>query len=238
MNKGLDFALKMLVVIVIDERAEIVSEIFREAQALLHYHMRGHGTAGSAILNTLGLEYKEQTVALAILTSNTAYTLHKKVANKLHLWEAGHGISFILPLSGISKTALHFLEHEMLREITRNEESEVNEVGESKKRMDHDLILALVKRGYSEELMEVARSGGAGGGTVIPAHRVATAAPLKFWGASLQEEKDIVAIVSKRKDKANIMMAINEKCGLKSEAQGWVLSLPVESVAGITEEEE
>ncbi|MCL1975565.1 MAG: hypothetical protein FWG61_05320 [Firmicutes bacterium] len=239
MNKaGLDLALKLLIVIVIDDRAEKVTELFRERQVLLHYHVRGHGTASSAVLNMLGLDKKEQTVILAVTTRQTAYMLHKRVANKLHLWEAGHGISFIMPLSGISKVALRFLEHEMLREIEKSEESDMSEINEGKKQMEHDLILAVVKRGYSEELMEVARTVGAGGGTVIPAHRVTTAAPLRFWGASLQEEKDIVAIVSKREAKANIMMAINEKYGFKSEAQGWVLSLPVESVAGIAEDED
>jgi hypothetical protein len=239
MNKaGWDLSLKMLVVIVHDDRAEKVTELFRETHVLLHYHLRGHGTANSEIMNLLGLDVKEKVVILAVTTRRTAYELHKRVATKLHLLAPGHGIAFIMPLSGISKVALHFLEHEMLREMEKSGGSGMSGMIEEKRQINHDLILALVKRGYSEELMEIARAAGAGGGTVVPAHRIATAAPLKFWGASLQEEKDIVAIVSRREAKAQIMLAINEKCGLKSEAQGWVLSLPVESVAGLADYEE
>ena len=236
MNKaGWDLSLKLLVVIVHDDRAEKVTELLREAQVLLHYHVRGHGTASSEILGLLGLDVTEKVVILAVNTRQTAYRLHKRIATKLHLLSPGHGIAFIMPLSGISKVALHFLEHEMLREM---EKSEGNDMNEEKRQINHDLILALIKRGYSEELMEVARAAGAGGGTVIPAHRVATAAPLKFWGVPLQEEKDIVAIVSRREAKAQIMMAINEKCGLKTEAQGWTFSMPVESVAGLSDNED
>ena len=236
MNKvGWDLSLKLLVVIVHDDRAEKVTELFRESQVFFHYHVRGHGTASSEVLRLLGLDVTEKLVILAVCTRQTIYKLHKKVATKLHLLAPGHGIAFIMPLSGISKVALHILEHEMIRDM---EESEGNVMIEEKRQLNHDLILALVKRGYSEELMDAARAAGAGGGTVIQAHRVAPAAPLKFWGASLQEEKDIVAIVSPRETKAQIMLAINDKCGLKTEAQGWTFSLPVESVSGLADIDE
>jgi len=230
-------ALKLLTVIVDEARAENVTELFRAAKVHLHYHLRAHGTASSEILDLLGLGVSEKTVILAVETRRTVYELQKQVSHELRLLAPGRGIAFILPLSGISKVALRFLEQELLRQLETSEGDEMSEQSEAGRRFSHDLILAVIKRGYSEDLMEAARAAGAGGGTVIPAHRVAAAAPLRYWGASLQEEKDLVAIISKREDKAKIMLAINEKCGLKSEAQGWVFSLPVESVAGLADVE-
>lgn len=222
-------SLKVLAVIVDDEGADNVTKIFRAAQVHLHYHVRAHGTASSEILDLLGLGHSEKVVIMVLATQYTIYGLQKKVARELRLMAPGRGIAFVLPLSGISALAYRLLEHDM-HQTEKRMESEVNVMNAQ---INHDLILAVINRGYSEELMDAAREAGAGGGTVVPAHRINIENPMRFWGVSLQEEKDLVAIVSKRESKAAIMRAISHKCGLNSEAQGVVLSLPVESVIGL-----
>ena len=56
---------------------------------------------------------------------------------------------------------------------------------------------------------------------------------LSQWGFSLQEEKEAVMILAKAESKLAIMQAICDNCGLQSEAQGIVLSLPVDNVVGL-----
>ena len=56
---------------------------------------------------------------------------------------------------------------------------------------------------------------------------------MNFWGLSVQDEKEIVLILTESENKVNLMKCIGEHCGMHSEAQGFVISLPVDSVAGL-----
>ena len=53
----------------------------------------------------------------------------------------------------------------------------------------------------------------------------------KFFGISVQQKKDIVAIITKRENKESIMKAINQFCDGENKAV--VFSLPVDNVFGI-----
>ncbi|MCD7766569.1 MAG: P-II family nitrogen regulator [Lachnospiraceae bacterium] len=93
--------------------------------------------------------------------------------------------------------------------------------------------MAIVDRGYSETVMEAARLKGATGGTVINSRRVGTEEAMRFWGISVQPERELVLILADRSEKKSIMKAIGESCGMRSEAHGVVMSLPVDSVVGL-----
>ena len=88
-------------------------------------------------------------------------------------------------------------------------------------------------RGYSEEVMEAARSAGAGGGTVVHSRRIGNKEAMCFWGMSIQEEKEMLFIVAENESKLKIMQAIGDKCGMHSDAKGIVLSLPIDTVIGM-----
>lgn len=81
--------------------------------------------------------------------------------------------------------------------------------------------------------MEAAKQAGATGGTILNARGVSKEKNETFFGFPLQEEKEIVAILTPEDQKKEIMENINRKCGLKSAAQAVVLSMPVEDVAGL-----
>ena len=99
--------------------------------------------------------------------------------------------------------------------------------------MKHSLITAVVDQGYSEAVMEAARAAGAGGGTVVHSRRLGDKEALGFWGMSIQEEKDMVFIVTDNEHKLKIMQAIGQHCGMHSEAKGIVLSMPIDTVIGL-----
>jgi len=76
--------------------------------------------------------------------------------------------------------------------------------------------------------MQEARQAGATGGTIIRARLASDETAEQFHGFNLQSEKEIVAILAADTIKDSIMNAVNAEFGLKSEAQGMVLSLPVD----------
>ena len=52
-------------------------------------------------------------------------------------------------------------------------------------------------------------------------------------GMPMQDEQDIAMIIIPRDKRQEIMSAISAKCGLKTPAQGIVLSLPVDETLGL-----
>lgn len=98
---------------------------------------------------------------------------------------------------------------------------------------EYSMIMVIVDQGYSEDVMNAARPMGASGGTVFHSRRIGNEETMKFWGISVQQERETVLILAKKDEKMSIMKAIGEKCGMHSEAHGIVLSLPVDGVVGM-----
>ena len=99
----------------------------------------------------------------------------------------------------------------------------------------YQLILTIVNRGSSEQVMEAARTAGARGGTVISARRVGYEDVQNLLGFTLQPEKEIVAILVPREQKLPVMQAINREAGLKTDCRGVLFSLPVDDILGLQE---
>ena len=100
----------------------------------------------------------------------------------------------------------------------------------------HDLIIAAVNQGYSDELMIAAREAGAFGGTIVSGRSQTDRGAVKFLGISVQDEREIILILSTKEKKLPIMRAIAENRSAKSRAQGLVFSLPAENVMGLSYE--
>ena len=97
----------------------------------------------------------------------------------------------------------------------------------------HDLIVSIVNHGYSDELMKTAHEAGATGGTILNARGQAHQGAVKFFGVSVQDEKELILILTTREKKADIMRVICEAHGLNSKAQGIVFALPADNVMGL-----
>jgi hypothetical protein len=82
--------------------------------------------------------------------------------------------------------------------------------------------------------MTVAREAGATGGTVINARGLSHEGPIKFFGVSLQDEREIIIILTKREQKAAIMQAVSQTYGITTEAGGIIFSLPVDRIMGLS----
>ena len=175
----------------------------------------------------LGLDSGEKSLLLTMMPKTDADDLLIRLRRELRLGLSGSGIAFTVPISGANKRVLQMVQQvcqekpkpEMRRALMQEN--------------DYQIIVALVNQGYSEEVMAAARPAGAAGGTVLHSRRVGAEEALSQWGFSLQEEKEAVMILAKAESKLAIMQAICDNCGLQSEAQGIVLSLPVDNVVGL-----
>lgn len=224
--------LQALIVIVDRVKNKQVTEILQARHILLHFVCLAEGTATSEIMDLLGLGATDKAVTLCIIPKGLAPELLEDLSTKLNLHGPGGGIAFTVPLSGISSQALQLLDQNIRESIQHEMDKEVESMRTG---ASHDLILAVIDQGCSEDLMTVAKAAGARGGTVIHARRISTEASVKFFGIAIQAEKEIVAILTAREKKTEIMKALNHHCGTHSEAKGIFLSLPVDSIAGMSE---
>ncbi|MDR2932124.1 MAG: hypothetical protein LBV27_03355 [Oscillospiraceae bacterium] len=223
-------ALRLLVVIVDKADARKITGILDGMHVHACYQCNAEGTANSDVLDVLGLGSSDKVVTICVAPQVITTRLLEESARKLRMMKPGQGIVFTVPISGVGHAMLKLLSDEAREMLMNRLESEVNKV---KNEATHDLILAVINQGYSEDLMEAAKSAGATGGTVIHARRAGEDAPAKFWGISIQEEKEVVAILAEHTRKVEIMKAISAKCGMTSEAQGFVIAVPVDDVAGL-----
>ena len=185
----------------------------------------GRGTAASEVLDYLGLEDEEKGIFFSVITENTWKKLQKGLQKELQIDIPGTGIAFTVPLSSIGgkRTLAFFLDGQ---EFEKEEETELKDA-------KHELIIAIANYGYTTKVMEAARTGGATGGTVLHGKGVGMKRAEQFLGVSLVSEKEVIFIVSKKKEKNAIMNAIMEKTGIGTKAGAIVFSLPVTETAGL-----
>ena len=99
--------------------------------------------------------------------------------------------------------------------------------------MNCSMIVVIVNKGFSGEVMDVARACGAAGGTILSGKGTGGEKAKKFFSISLTEEKEVVLILVKEELRADIMRAVAGEFGLDSPGKGIVFSLPVEESIGL-----
>ena len=221
--------MELYYVIAITDRddAETLTGIYKQTGIPLVLTKLGMGTAKSEHLSIYGLDATQKAVVSAIATADQARQAFKLAKRKLMIDIPGNGVMMSVPLKSVagSKTLTYLTEN-----------AEIG--GKPSMEFAHELIVVILNEGYSDYVMEAARSAGAGGGTVLHAKGTGRAKSETFFGVSLAQEKDVVYIVAHADEKAAIMRAINEQTGPGTKPGAICFSLPISAVAGLREREE
>lgn len=225
-NKMPEF--RLLFLITTPKLVQKAMDLFQEENVPLHCQFRAQGTASSEIMGMLGLGSIEKTIMMGMMPRDFAGEMLKKLRQRLCLGYANSGVAFTVAISGGNSWV----------KLMENLQPETDSDGAERKRMEmteseYTMIMAIVNQGYNEEVMAVARSAGATGGTVFHSRQMGNEEAMKFFGISVQQEREVVLILAKKDIKLSIMKALGEQCGIQSEAHGIVLSLPVDGVAGL-----
>lgn len=228
-QKKLSFHL--LTLITTPKLAEKAAEMFKKAALPLQYRFNAEGTATSEIMDMMGLGSVDKCMLISVIPKEFSGIMLDKLRTELQMNAVNSGVAFTLPLNGMNNLILRILTQNAEENISNPEAKEKNIMTETK----HVLIAAIINRGFSEDVMKAAKSAGAKGGTVIHSRRIGNEEATGFWGLSMQDEKDIVLILSNSQNKVEIMQKISQKCGMHSDAKGIVMSLPIDSVAGFQE---
>ena len=189
------------------------------------FDMTGYGTAASEMREYFGLEESEKAVVMSVVTDDSWKEAKKGLERRLQIDVPGTGIAFAIPMSAMGgKRALYYLTDG--QNFEKGEETALKDT-------KYELLVVIANQGYTNQVMDAARSQKAGGGTVIHAKGTGIERAEKFLGVSLVKEKEMVFIVVRTELRNNIIKAIMEEAGLRSKAQAIAFSLPVSAVAGM-----
>jgi nitrogen regulatory protein PII len=223
--------LKLLVFIIDWTKTKTISSIFDEENVRFHFICKGRGTANSEILDLLGIGSGEKAVIICLEQEVMVPVLLKEVRKKLGFHNPGVGIAFTIPLSGINNPILRVFKESIHKNEKLSLEKDLPVMNNETK---NDLIVSIINQGYSDEFMTIAREAGASGGTVLNARGLTHQGPVKFFGVSVQDEREIIIILAKRDQKAAIMQAVSQNYGITTKAGGLIFSLPVDHIMGLS----
>ena len=162
-----------------------------------------------------------------MLAAPRSSRLVRRAERALWLDVPGRGILMAIPISSIGGARARDY---LLQWETEEEDME--------QQITLELIVVITNRGYTDQVMNAARSAGAAGGTTIHAKGTGTELAKKFFGVSLAAEKEMVFILARTEDRKLIMKAVMDQAGMGTEAQSVVFSLPVTDLAGLRRLEE
>lgn len=221
-------ALLSLLITVVDRgKAESVTALLSREGANNHTVALGRGTAHKGVLSLLGLKDTDKDVVFSFLSSHVAPGALRRLSYAVDMDRPGKGIAFVVPVGSVAGAAT-------LRMLNGGDNAQTQ--GEEKKTMDqyqHELVIAIINKGFSEKVMDAARPAGAGGGTVIHARGAAPQEGSHFFGITIQPEKELLLIVVEKEHKIAVMQAVARAAGLQTEGHGIVFSLPVTELMGI-----
>lgn len=208
-----------------------IRPLYKKYKMPFNFTCYGNGTASSSLLEYLGLEDIRKYIYFSLINNFQKKDILNDMKKELELEKPGKGICFTIPLSSSTKYIKDKFKEDNMDTI-KKEKSKMKE----KDKKNYHLIVTVITEGFSEVVMNTAKSAGAGGGTLIRGRSLYQKnSKREFLGFSIEPEKDVVLIVAREEIKNDIMSAITKEVGIKTKGGGIVFSLPISDAIGLYE---
>ena len=197
----------LLLSIVGKGEAEKLMKIAKDAGSPGGTILRGRGTASSNLMSLLCLGDTRKEILMTLVFDEQYDAVFEAIRNAKHM----HGIcaSLSSKKSYVNRT-LHTIE------------------GVRTMNSDWELIQVICNSGFAEDVMDIARKAGAGGGTIVDGRGTSKPDDLKFFGASLVPEKELLLILVEREKSDKVLTAITAIPFMQQEGNGIVFTMPVD----------
>jgi hypothetical protein len=193
-------------------------------QSGMGFHLQAHGvgTAPSEMMDIFGLGTNDKDIVI---------TLAPESAINSYAFELSKGIDGSFEYGGlmicVRLSAINRLTSELVTRATRIDES-MGGKRKVKNAQKNQLILVTVNDGYTDAVMETAKKAGAMGGTVMRARLADSGIMEQLGEKAVHQEREIIMIFAPSATAPAIMESVNREHGIMTDANGMVLSLPVE----------
>jgi len=217
----------MVLIITNHEYRRKLEQTFQNFRIPIYYQCQGYGTAPSEMLDIFGLSGSSRLLTIGLLPKFLVRDLLDALQQRIPLHKRGGGIVLTIPITGLQRPMLQLLNDQARETIEQKIEERVDsDMSDMQTSAGYTAIWVALSNGYSSDAIDAARSAGAMGGTILKGIS-------QKLGISMQEEEEFVVIVTPREKKAAVMNAISDACGLRTDAHGIILSLPVDEVIGL-----
>lgn len=187
-----------------------------------HIQTTGTGTAPSEMMDIFGLGTNDKDIIITLAPESTVdSTIYNMTSGIGGNFQYG-GLMLCIRLSAINR---------ITSELVNRASKQIDPKGGNKKvksAQKNQLILVSVNQGYTDAVMETAKKAGAMGGTVLRARLVDDGVMEQLGENAVHQERDIITIFAPTGAAMQIMDAVNREHGALSEANGMVLSVPVD----------
>lgn len=189
----------------------------------------GKGTADKNIyLDFLGIDYNpEKEIILTLVKQPLAKKALEAICKASNLDKPGKGIGFMVDtqcLAGIC----HLSDSQSSNHQDHLEETDMDECN-----VKFDLIVTIVNKGFSEDVVEAAKAAGAEGGTIINGRGKGIHENAKLFGLSIEPEKEIVLTLIDKAKTVQVLSAISDAVELNKPSKGIAFVINVEKTVGI-----
>ena len=210
--------IKLLVMIYNNEKK--LKNILKKYKLNFNVMTYGSGTASLSLLTYFGLDKVKKNLYFSLIPSSIEEKVLQELETKLNLKQIGEGIGFTISLTSSNKFINDILDKEGDKMENKDE---------------YELIITIVKEGYSDLVMQAAKKEKATGGTVIYGRSLGSSRTI-LANLTIEPEKDIVLNIVPKEIKKQVMESINKETGVKTEARGLIMSIPIDNVIGLHEE--
>ncbi|MBR0164081.1 MAG: P-II family nitrogen regulator [Lachnospiraceae bacterium] len=212
-----------IVTIIDRSREKFYAKICKEQEIPLSVTIMGSGTATRKHLDFYGLEPTEKAIIMSIVTEERRHALFDAAKERMFIDVPGNGVMAAVPLKSVGGgRTLAFLTNNALAED-----------GAPDLKDTYEMILVILNRGFTDDVMDAARGAGAKGGTVLHAKGTGASYAQKFLGVTLAEEKELILIAAQKEQRSAIMQAFLHHTGPESPAGAIAFSVPVTHITGI-----
>ena len=99
--------LKLLITIVNREKAEFYSDLLQTFEVNMQFRAAARGTAGSDILQMMGLAESEKAVIFSVIREDRVKGALEALAKRFSTIKGGKGIAYTVPFSGMIGVSLY-----------------------------------------------------------------------------------------------------------------------------------
>lgn len=219
---------RLLVLITPCDEGHKLERVLQQLHIPLYSQCYGIGSASSEILDILGLSGTKRLITMIMIPKSRADMTLTNLSQAMSFHKKGKGIALTLTIDAMQKD---------IRQLLESCEKATLQQGENKmkEQQDYSMILTTVNYGYSHDVIQAAKEGGAKGGTIIKGLHHASKDAMHFLNIAMQKEQELILIIIPQETKTAVMDAIIQKCGLNTPARAIILSLPVDDVRGLEE---
>jgi hypothetical protein len=210
----------LLSIVESDKGKKLIKELNNQ-KIHMNFQTVGFGTAPTEMMDIFGLGTNDKDVIFSLGAEKDIRYMTSNFGEIFESHSKYGGIMVVLNISAAGR---------ILNEILNYNSNQAKGRKMTVMQGEHhnNLIVISLNEGYSEDVMQVARKAGATGGTVIKGRLADFEQFSEFVDSKVDEEREMLFILSPTKSSKQIMEDINSEFGLSTAANGIIFALPAE----------